>query len=472
MILLTIRALNGRGRYMLKAKTWAYMSTGTGPLINGIPLILAGLTVTAIVTILPIIYVPGPYTADIVVFPTLENSISCWENNTISLYPFCSALDVAGSLIGSYQDFGSIYGSVSSTMNPKVGIVSSTNNTMGFPYLLIANRKALTDKYDAGAYSDNATLARHLSRSQSPRSTCIWALSSNPMVCEWVSGTESNSVLTIVSPYTYHAYRSQLRGNTYQNGFYNEINGTIELVMFQTSVFAIQDGYPHASGFVCKLRSGEDIYTATTAVYTDGRADSLIPLDGYPNSTCEPYYQPLNHTQMFNITGEMLAAVYKYSGVNKFNQLIDSFYTYNQDLIPKQFADSTTMLEDGMSVFMSLMMSISYGVAEGTYSIPSYTTTVYGGPLDITLGLSKYSPFQIWYIIIIIPLITMFIGIFCPKSYVPQWDIMNPVEALVAQSDMNTVTTGLKDRTKAARLSKVDGKVIATNKPDLPSINQ
>jgi hypothetical protein len=80
MILLTIRALNGRGRYMLKAKTWAYMSTGTGPLINGIPLILAGLTVTAIVTILPIIYVPGPYTADIVVFPTLENSISCWEN--------------------------------------------------------------------------------------------------------------------------------------------------------------------------------------------------------------------------------------------------------------------------------------------------------------------------------------------------------------------------------------------------------
>jgi hypothetical protein len=464
MILLTVYSLNTKGRYLLKARTWAYMITGKGPLYTAVPLFFAGLTATAIVGMLPVYYRGSNHSVNRSIISNTSELTSCWVNDVVYPSPYCTGLQSASSVMYAYTNFGDPYTSTRSLTVP-IGSVIGSNESLGYPVDLVFNRVAEGLKYDSNL--------DRFSR-DTPRTACVWTLADTPLSCTPLNTTLSNNKYFMTSPYTGNIYNVSSLTHQGQDGLVQDTVKGIELIMFQE--FTVGPGGPLADGFICITKSPDDIYIPSTLNYQFTDLDTPLYVNAYPNSSCEPTYSVHSADETYTIIAELLAGIFGFSTVSGSNVLIDSFSTAiscptieDSDCIALQFWTATSTLENGIGSLYASIASQAYTASK--YEVDSdISTTVYGGPIRVTVGLEKYSPLQTWYIIVLVPIITFVVSLFCPVAYLPDWDIINPVETLVAEAYIDQTVTTPKDRTVAVRLSKLNGKIVATNRTDLPHI--
>ncbi|KAI1621796.1 hypothetical protein EDD37DRAFT_652157 [Exophiala viscosa] len=456
--LVSIKALTTNGKFIWGAKTWAYMSHANGPWYTLGPLFAAGLTATAVISILPAAVVDAGHYVHLQIAPNFQlNEISCMQGNSISPNVFCTGSALAALLLQSYSV--AISGYARNSNGPELNVMGhiSSNRSLGYPWYLVNNNLAEYTKYNVSRRG-----FQHANKT-----ACVWVLDEVPIRCSFLNYTVNDSGLEVKSPYTGQVFSLENSSIVPPQGMMTQTVGSIA-EMAGVGVFdSVITAEPYIStAFVCTSRELSEVHVGRyiTAEITE----YVTYVDIANDTTCEPTYDLPTTEGVRALINDMAGGMYQFASVDGSNTLMYSFSQSYFDINIPMFNDSTSMLEDGMGSFLALMLSNIY--ADSAFDTPNSpnTTRVNGGLMSNTVGLGKRSRLYAWLIFAALPLLALVTAIFMPLDYTPSWDVMNPMDALATDAIIDEAVAAAKGRSSGIRLGMVDGRIVASNR-NLPT---
>ena len=473
MELISIKALSTNGRFLLAAKTWAYMAHANGKWYTIGPLFLAGLVGTAVIAILPTTILDAGHFVYLDVMPVLRPELNCLNGGAIT--PSCRGPSIASDLMHTFsfntytnENTWELSFSNRTSVSSKDHI--SSNGSLGYPYRLANDRSSQLEKYNI-----------HEGQSQGLRETnktsCVWVLDKNPMRCSWANYTlDKAGQLTFDTPWGWTSSalvnetveapgRFSLQGNWMQE---RTLNSSPVFELYGVGVYhGYVVNFTQSNAYTCINRDPAEVAGRYLMSQWNGFVNSTS-VDLANTSSCIPKYALPDSQIMLSLVKDMRNGIDQFAATNGWNPFIQNlgYGSYSANVSKPIFHDSTSQFEDSMGAFMSLLLSGTYNVtttSAAESSVSDSATRVEGGQAISTVGLGSSSPFYAWLILALVPVLTTFIAALMPLDYLPEWDVMNTMDALATPAVMDDIFAEKTSRSTGIRLGLLDGRVVASN---------